>query len=246
MHIKNEFPIYDVLQRGNIIGFRISKALREHFKWDIQKSTTTALCSFGAFQNTKERYYVTTPFVDAFYKAAQKMDSLTLDLVNKALEKNALVIYKDWFAMHEKNGNQVSFYIFTKNGLAGIGGFEIKIDPDTNGIVYHGTGYLKANNVTTDEKTTLFEFFNNYLYMLVFKNECEIETKVIEPNKKYRHEGKKIYNDTKNEIVILNCSWFIELVRSTPFSVNGHFRWQPCGENRSKKKLIWIESFEKH
>lgn len=247
MHIKNEFPIYDVLQRGDVMGFRMSKGLKNFLKLtDTPMTMPYVISTFGAFQNTKERYYITTPFVDAYYKASKKMDSLSLDSVNKALEKNALVIYRDWFVMHEKSGNQISFYIFGKNGLSGLGGFEVNVDPDTNELTFRGNGYLKANDVQTDERTMCFQLFTTYLYMLVFKNECEIETKIIEPNKKYRHEGRKIYNDTNNEIVILNCNWFIELVRSTPFSVNGHFRWQPCGENRSKKKLIWIESFEKH
>jgi hypothetical protein len=69
--------------------------------------------------------------------------------------------------------------------------------------------------------------------------------RVIAPNKKDRTNGQKHYNESKSDITILDCRWFTELIRDTPFAVRGHLRWQVHGEKRGKRKLIWIDKFEK-
>lgn len=80
---------------------------------------------------------------------------------------------------------------------------------------------------------------------LVFKKYCEIETKIIPPNRKDKHVGIKYVNETKNNITILDSTWFTTIVTSEGFGVRGHFRFQPYGPGMKLRKLKWIEAFEK-
>lgn len=80
---------------------------------------------------------------------------------------------------------------------------------------------------------------------LVFKRYCEIETKVIPANKKDKHVGIKYVNETKNNVTILDSTWFTTIVKSEGFGVRGHFRFQPYGPGMQLRKLVWIEPFEK-
>jgi hypothetical protein len=43
----------------------------------------------------------------------------------------------------------------------------------------------------------------------------------------------------------LDCKWFTDIIREAPFRVKGHLRWQFFGEKKAKRKLIWIDEFEK-
>jgi hypothetical protein len=67
----------------------------------------------------------------------------------------------------------------------------------------------------------------------------------MKPNEKHKENGNKHYNESKSDIIVLDCKWFTDLIRSIPFHVNGHLRWQHCGEKFSKRKLIWVSDFEK-
>jgi hypothetical protein len=91
----------------------------------------------------------------------------------------------------------------------------------------------------------LGRLLNSAMISIYFIHNCEIETKVVKPKEKHRLYGVKYFNESKSPFTILDCTWFTNLIRDTPFTVNGHFRWQPCGVNYSKKKLIWIDAFEK-
>jgi len=76
---------------------------------------------------------------------------------------------------------------------------------------------------------------------------AEIETKVIQSSNKKntssRHNGVK--NSTSIPIEVIDSTWFTTIVRTEGFAVNGHFRFQPCGQSREQRKLIWIDGFEK-
>jgi hypothetical protein len=78
-----------------------------------------------------------------------------------------------------------------------------------------------------------------------FMQYVEIETKVINPQKKDKHIGVKYLNETNHKIEILDSTYFTTISRTEGFGVSGHFRFQPFGTNRSDRKLIWISPFEK-
>lgn len=82
----------------------------------------------------------------------------------------------------------------------------------------------------------------------LFINFAEVETKVMKPNTQIWDERmvSAIYNNkTRSDITVIDSTWFTHLISSGAFNVRGHFRFQPCGEKLSKRKLIWINDFVK-
>lgn len=82
---------------------------------------------------------------------------------------------------------------------------------------------------------------------VLFKKYCDIETKVIDPNKNRKAvvAGQKYLNETDKRITILDSTWFTNLVVSGAFDVEGHLHWYYYGPNRSMKKLQWVNTYQK-
>lgn len=84
---------------------------------------------------------------------------------------------------------------------------------------------------------------------IIFCKYCEVETKMVAPNRREHHVGVKYLNETKNNIQIMDATWFTTIVRSEGFKVGaetgGFFRWQPVGVGKTGRKLMWIMPYEK-
>jgi hypothetical protein len=82
---------------------------------------------------------------------------------------------------------------------------------------------------------------------LLFKTYADIEYKLIDgiKQKKSIANGEKIINDTELPIEYIDSTWFVTLIHTEGFKVSGHFRLQPYGKGLGKRKLIYINEFEK-
>jgi hypothetical protein len=84
--------------------------------------------------------------------------------------------------------------------------------------------------------------------LILFREFCEVETKLIAVGDQTVHLNEKYENGTKLPFEILDSTWFTTLVKSGAFRVGGEtgfFRWQPVGTGRTDKKLVYIAPFEK-
>jgi hypothetical protein len=95
-----------------------------------------------------------------------------------------------------------------------------------------------------------FNYWASFIISFVcFCKYCEIETKVVAPQRKEHHAGEKYKNESKSSVEILDSTWFTTIVRSGAFTVGeetgGFFRWQPYGPGQTKRRLQWIMPFEK-
>lgn len=79
----------------------------------------------------------------------------------------------------------------------------------------------------------------------ILKKYAKVETKVLEPKSKIKLFTCRYFNDTDQQIEILDSTWFTELVKSEEFKVRGHFRFQAHGTGLTLRKLIWIKDFKK-
>lgn len=55
----------------------------------------------------------------------------------------------------------------------------------------------------------------------------------------------KYANGAGHTISLLNSNWYTDLITSDGFNVHGHFRLQPYGAGNHKRKLIWVDGYEK-
>jgi len=100
--------------------------------------------------------------------------------------------------------------------------------------------------LTLEEKKAPMAFKCLFLLLTIYYF-AEIETKTIEQGKSRKAivGSEKCINETQVPIQVINSNWFTNIYRSEGFNVSGHFRLQPCGEGSKKRKLIWINGFEK-
>lgn len=107
-------------------------------------------------------------------------------------------------------------------------------------------------------------YFDTYSFLtkeFSFRNKCEdsffvvrilaylyygdITTKVINPKSNVRLSSySRFVNNSKFQITYVDSLWK-QRISADGFKVRGHFRMQPFGEGRKKKKLIWVEEFSK-
>ncbi|MFC0775276.1 hypothetical protein [Terrimonas alba] len=106
----------------------------------------------------------------------------------------------------------------------------------------------KLLNNSSHTEGTLMSWIT--LIYLAFYHFAEIEIKIIsggnDASKRTTLNNEKYVNETVPKIEIIDSNWFTKIIRAGGFSVNGHFRLQPHGNNLTKRKLIWIEDYEKH
>lgn len=79
---------------------------------------------------------------------------------------------------------------------------------------------------------------------------AEVETVTIGQKsaigKRYKFDDEKYINYLDAEVEIIDSRWFRSIVRDQEFGVSGHFRLQPYGPGRAKRKLVYIKDFIKH
>lgn len=107
--------------------------------------------------------------------------------------------------------------------------------------------YCDSEAIDTSLCTHKAEFLaTRTLAKINFLQYAEIETKVLPATAKTKDFNCKYVNDTTENIKFLNICWNTTLHQPNSFKVKAHLRWQPFGENKSGRKLIWINDFQKH
>lgn len=134
----------------------------------------------------------------------------------------------------ENNGSEVNLKILTHSSKHVITGIVSVSDRNFS---------LQAvpNDLTPKSYQLMFE---SCLFIELFLQFAHVETKDLGTNGKIWSGINCIYNNkTKNNIKVIDSTWFTTLVKSDAFKVRGHFRLQPYGDGT--RKLIWINEFQK-
>lgn len=81
--------------------------------------------------------------------------------------------------------------------------------------------------------------------ILIYLNYGDITEKYLKPKQSLKlNSFSKFLNNSKLNIKFVDSLWK-QRIHTDGFKVRGHFRLQPIGLNRSKRKLIWINEFDK-
>lgn len=201
---------------------------------------------------TKIRY-ISGPFLDAYYAAKSKLKDI---IMSEPVEECGTFIFnKNGFTItlfyaiqldlsdKEKDENLPKYTVviqqFSKHGKNDF----VNLDA----LIAYGTGSEKDFLWKGFEDAGMdgWYFVADLLGLLAFLRYCEVETKTIKSNRKDYHVGIKYVNETKNNIEVLDSTWFTTIVKSEGFAVRGHFRMQPYGPGMSLRRLQWIPAFEK-
>ena len=108
-----------------------------------------------------------------------------------------------------------------------------------------GAGSLKERELGNQN----FSVFRTILNLVVytFSDGAEFEEYLPTAKGAFGKKGnKKAYlNECAVPVISLNANFHKMHYAVESTNVRGHFRWQPCGENLSRVKLIWIDEHER-
>ena len=241
------YPAYMKLQERDTLHLEIDEHMYTYF--GSKKLMHILVFAQKCFDSVGDNiYYLTDTFNDAIIKNEKKLLSLFKghgEIKPKSVFRTCLIIHRLGFIMHRfyesDMGIFTEVFFFNKKSMIGYGMIPHHpqtTHPDTWGMV------------STDDYSSVKSLFQglymNYIMILAFMENCETDIITLMPNKKSRINGNKYYNEEgKSNVKILDCRWFREICIDSPFAVKGHLRWQPVGEGRIKKRLIWVDAFEK-
>jgi len=98
----------------------------------------------------------------------------------------------------------------------------------------------KEFNFFSDKEDSIF-----VIKLLAYLYYGDITTRLIPAKTEIKlNSFNKIQNNSSFNISFVDSLWK-QRICTEGFKVSGHFRLQPIGEGRKKRKLIWIEEFKK-
>jgi len=128
-----------------------------------------------------------------------------------------------------------------------------------NGITQATNQYEMINNdelygwdYSEQEGRSWYGKIHDYVMsFILFYNYTETETKVVHgidsgEQRRVKLNGEKFINTSKNDIEIIDSTYFTKLIRVGEFGVKGHFRVQRHGVGSSDTKIIFIEEYKKN
>jgi hypothetical protein len=240
---KNTYPAFGCFEENKLERLQIDAMFKKEIMKDFESGVSFINKMKDVFRQVKDMYYLTSPFRDAIETALPKILDKEKHLAITANKKGILFTEKG-FIMYETNPQEqqdlkVVMYGFTRGALTTYAVL------NKSGL-FGGLAAYQKDGKPYNDTIKLNDFINGILAALYFIDNCEIEQVVAKPNTKCKVAGENHLNESKSDVTILDCRWFTELIRDTPFNVRGHYRWQVHGERNTKRKLKWINEFEKH
>jgi hypothetical protein len=238
---ESTYPSYITLEKKDFARLKIDQMFGESLLDTNDKFYNFLTALQFTYSQVANKYYITNTFKEAILTAAPKISNDNKHHIN--IPTDCGIIFTDkGFTIYLSSPNDKKLKLlcfgFTRDTLTTYG----YVDNDLN---FGGIACSIKDGKPYNDVEGLTAYLDTTLLALYFIHNCEIDTKVIKPNEKYRNNGNKYFNESKSDITILDCRWFTDLIRDIPFKVKGHLRWQVHGEKRGKRKLIWISDYEK-
>lgn len=151
--------------------------------------------------------------------------------------RDFVILYHiDKMAYVRKIGAEVAFIIVDFSGVSRIHGRH-----EGSKIRLGNYNFISQSFWMPDE----VEEGKELLRILIYLFYGDITTRFIQAKEKAKVSATTtILNDSGLGIFYANSLWR-QRINVSGFKVRGHFRLQPHGEGRAKRKLIWIEEFSK-
>lgn len=217
------------------------------FEHNIRQSIKTS----GFIESWKENIqYVTRPFYKAYQQSANKVKAIVTETAFE--EAGTLII--PW-----PNHTQTIFYALQSNGDKEKWEYEVLIAMFTKSPHCESFGLDLFVYMSKEDGDFIERIWKGFLEqgrdsswwiadLMIFKTflkHVDVETKVVNANRKEKHLGEKYVNETDYKVQILDSTYFTTISRTEGFGVRGHFRWQPFGPGMSQKRLQWISDYQK-
>jgi hypothetical protein len=230
----NSFKLAKYLMRGGMEGMEESK--KENF------SKSTDGCKYIP------KFVLTKTSLEIIKKIKVSPSAIAMieqfDGINKFIQDNR---GHDLFA-HISLHDQFFRYIIINNHIYVVHIYLDTREGETEQYVSYSIYNVLLGGTAEEYKDagTVTEHNRLFFQILIFLKYTDPDIKIIPSGKKVGTKKNGYFNLTKTDIQVVDSTWNTTVMRTEGFSVNGHLRLQPCGEGNKKRKLIWIEPFEKH
>lgn len=250
-----DHPLLQYFKTGKMPPFRIILPTGVDAKNPLAKAYTDA---FGAeVLKNPQRFsrrveYVTKPFEAAVHSAALQISKLINDEtameILQGLGSGALLIQDTVMAYQfgtiDKSEAQwkqpfVVYYGDKQRLHNYISGYIPSGEPEVKLVI---TSPRLEDQAFNDAAITAVSYI---IVVQLFKAYTEIDTKVIQKGEKKKYGSVTYKNQINLPIQILDSHYFTNIIVEGGFTVTGHWRWQPVGEGRNGRTLIWIKEYEK-
>lgn len=236
------YPALEALEKRDFTLLSVFSDDIEEIKIDLPNHIIEWKKNIKAFQ--KEIVVITKPFYKACMDSKEILRKLidetmnvepiqisgTYILLNHVIMINieqAFDLLNGTIYMFNQNGYILASYVFTGNKT--------------------GLGWLSKcseSDYSTDDVLNILT--SNLSAITLFRKYATVETKLLRPHQRPREISCLYRNNTKSNVLFLDCKWFTNLVKSDGFNVRGHFRLQPKKlKGEWTKELIWINEFHK-
>tara|TARA_R110002126_G_scaffold193388_4_gene341745 strand:- start:527 stop:1474 length:948 start_codon:yes stop_codon:yes gene_type:complete len=86
---------------------------------------------------------------------------------------------------------------------------------------------------------------------LLFYNFTETEIQIMHgkdtgKQRRIKLEDEKFINESKNDIEIIDLTYFTKIIRTGEFGVSGHFKVQHYGVGNNESKIIYVDNYQKN
>lgn len=234
-YTEKRYPIAAALLRNDIAPLRlVDHAIKENYNYE---RLTNIISSIAPMIGSVD--IVTAPFMQAIEAAKKSLiNDEALAHVPGFHSFNSIIL----------NGTYTIYEAYNKDGLLYCCACQFVE------VICTGYGIIKIDTKTGEANTDLGNFqecqaVGNVaaicLIYDLFKQFAETEIKILPVGKKQELFRCLYLNDLPKNVNLITCNWFTELHHNNPFFVRGHWRFQPYGEGRQQRRLIWIDLYKK-
>jgi hypothetical protein len=246
-------PVFQILN-GNL-SFDISESLPtgNEFKiWKQEEIRSFIGKDLNSFR--QNAMYVQQSFFNALH--------LSHDSLQKALTKDSDYIYSNlkyskgviltidgghcFYSIDTINRTFTAIIVFDKDPVFGFFNKPINSKDDDSATKY----YLGKKFEHFNDNQEAIEELNRFLYTVfhipLFRTFADHDVISISGQSKGKLNKINYKNRNNHSINVLDSTWYTSIARTEGFMVSGHLRMQACGAGLTERKLIYIDSFEKH
>ena len=105
---------------------------------------------------------------------------------------------------------------------------------------------LSLDNIGGEFINSLVQMGDSTGLLVMFRSYADHELKVVMGKSTGKVNNVQYKNPNKQNVHVIDSSWYTSIIKTEGFLVKGHLRLQACGTGHSERKLIYIDSFEKH
>ncbi len=252
----NEYEISKAISKGQLsIPYYVSKMFeKRNTRFDVSKFATN-YCNYNGIESSSEQEKLGA-FMRFNHKLFSKLygnfkveviaesfyDNLNCSTAESVLEKHKL---------YDLLGECSGVLLFPENGFVEYvilkeGSFMRYIDGDEESE-WMDFSYILGGIANDWLNTNDYHlYFLTTLKVLLMKKYSDIETIMVAKDTIRAIGNARVANRMPFPIFRLDSSYFKTIIRTEGFLVRSHWRLQPCGVGRKKRKLIFINSFQKH